>query len=149
MSRPVVELSDVIRQHGNEFIEQFQPLGYHKGVLKAISACRTGELGGHVDQCEDCGYVRISYNSCRNRHCPKCQQVNKERWIMAREAELLPAVQPTEPKQKLSWQEISRKRLNFDPDVCPCCQKGRMRTIEILPPRSPPIPKTTEVKLVR
>jgi hypothetical protein len=47
-------------------------------------------------------------------------------------------LQPTKPKQKLSWQEISRKRLNFDPDVCPCCQKGRMRTIEILPPRSPP-----------
>jgi len=229
--------------------------------------------------CDDCSYIRVSYNSCRNRHCPKCQQINKERWIIAREADLLPVgyfhvvftlpdtlnpychkypkalydllfrsvretifafsadprhlgaetgyiavlhtwgqtltlhlhlhciipaggitiqgnkqklmtldateflrrlclhilpqrfvkirhygflssrrkaaelpvlqgkvtetgstepLQPTEPQQKLSWQEISRKRLNFDPDVCPCCQKGRMRTIEILPPRSPP-----------
>lgn len=90
MSRPVVELSDVIREHGNDFIEQFQPLGYHKGVLKAIASCRTAELGGHVDRCDDCGYIRVSYNSCRNRHCPKCQQINKERWIMAREADLLP-----------------------------------------------------------
>lgn len=90
MSRPVAELSDVIRRYGKEFIEKFQPLGFHKGVLHALSVCRTAELGGHIDRCDDCGYIRISYNSCRNRHCPKCQQVNKERWIMAREADLLP-----------------------------------------------------------
>lgn len=90
MKRPVAELSDVIRRYGEDFIEKFQPLGYHKGVLHALSVCRTAELGGHVDRCDDCGYTRISYNSCRNRHCPKCQIVNKERWIMAREADLLP-----------------------------------------------------------
>lgn len=90
MKHELVELSDVIRRYGKDFIEKFQPLGYNKGVLHALSVCRTAELGGHVDRCDDCGYIRISYNSCRNRHCPKCQQVNKERWIMAREADLLP-----------------------------------------------------------
>jgi len=90
MKRLAAELSDVIRRYGKDFIERFKPLGYHKGVLHALSVCRTAELGGHVDRCDDCGYIRISYNSCRNRHCPKCQQVNKERWIMAREADLLP-----------------------------------------------------------
>ncbi len=90
MKCPAAELSDVIRRYGKDFIERFKPLGYHKGVLHALSVCRTAELGGHVDRCEDCGHIRISYNSCRNRHCPKCQIVNKERWIMAREADLLP-----------------------------------------------------------
>ena len=60
-------------------------------TLDAIRRCRTASLGGHVDLCTSCGHVRISYNSCRNRHCPKCQQVQRERWIQAREAELLPA----------------------------------------------------------
>lgn len=90
MNRPGVELPEVIKRYGDDFIERFHPLGYHKGVLKSIVSCRTSQLGGHLDQCEDCGYIRVSYNSCRNRHCPKCQQVNKERWIMAREADLLP-----------------------------------------------------------
>lgn len=90
MSRPAAELADIIKRYGRSFIESHQPLGYHKGVLKAIASCRSAELGGHVDQCDDCGHIRVSYNSCRNRHCPKCQQVNKERWIMAREADLLP-----------------------------------------------------------
>jgi len=60
-------------------------------TLDAIRRCRSASLGGHVDLCTSCGHVRISYNSCRNRHCPKCQQVQRERWIQAREAELLPA----------------------------------------------------------
>ncbi len=88
MKCPAATLSDVIRRYGKDFIEKFQPLGYHKGVLHALSVCRTAELGGHVDRCDDCAYIRISYNSCRNRHCPKCQIVNKQRWIMAREADL-------------------------------------------------------------
>lgn len=57
--------------------------------MNAIAACRTAQLGGHVDQCDACGHIRISYNSCRNRHCPKCQSLAKERWLEAREAELL------------------------------------------------------------
>ena len=59
-------------------------------TLSAVKRCRTASLGSHVDGCTDCGHVRISYNSCRNRHCPKCQGAERERWIQAREAELLP-----------------------------------------------------------
>ena len=59
-------------------------------AMHAIEVCRTSELGGHMDQCDRCGAVRISYNSCRNRHCPKCQSLNKERWLEARKRELLP-----------------------------------------------------------
>tara|TARA_R110002124_G_scaffold287259_2_gene472087 strand:- start:636 stop:1247 length:612 start_codon:yes stop_codon:yes gene_type:complete len=59
-------------------------------TLGAIKRCRTAALGGHIDACDDCGNISISYNSCRNRHCPKCQGKNKEAWIQAREAELLP-----------------------------------------------------------
>lgn len=90
MSTPAFEVADVIRYSGDEFIRQHKPLGYHKGVLTALKLCRTEALGSHIYQCTDCGYIRIAYHSCRNRHCPKCQQVGKERWIMAREADLLP-----------------------------------------------------------
>jgi hypothetical protein len=58
--------------------------------MHAIEICRTKELGGHVDECQECGHIRISYNSCRNRHCPKCQFLRKEKWLEAREKELLP-----------------------------------------------------------
>jgi hypothetical protein len=58
--------------------------------MEAIEICRTKELGGHIDACEECGHIRISYNSCRNRHCPKCQFLRKEKWLEAREKELLP-----------------------------------------------------------
>src|SRR5271163_4346057 len=58
--------------------------------MSAIEACRTAELGGHVERCEDCDHIQIAYNSCRNRHCPKCQGAAAQRWLEAREAELLP-----------------------------------------------------------
>jgi len=58
-------------------------------VIRAIRNCRTAALGGHVDECDACDFMRISYNSCRNRHCPKCQTLNKERWIEARKDDLL------------------------------------------------------------
>ena len=64
----------------------------HLKVLKALSICRTAELGGHIDQCNSCAHLRISYNSCRNRHCPKCQGINKEMWIIQQEDMLLPVV---------------------------------------------------------
>ena len=58
--------------------------------MSAITACRTGALGGHVEACDDCGMTRIAYNSCRNRHCPKCQGSARAAWLAARAAELLP-----------------------------------------------------------
>src|SRR5579871_6833446 len=75
MSRPLLEMADVIRSAGQSFLERSRSwlTWQHLKVLKAIACCRTAALGGHRDQCSSCGYSAISYNSCRNRHCPKCQ----------------------------------------------------------------------------
>jgi len=93
MSRPPLEVADLIRSAGAAFIERNrQWLSWkHIKVLLAIARCRTAALGGHLDQCTRCGHrATISYNSCRNRHCPKCQTAARERWIAARQRELLP-----------------------------------------------------------
>jgi hypothetical protein len=85
-------VADLIRIAGDAFIERNrQWIGWkHVKVLLAISRCRTAALGGHLDECTRCGHRAISYNSCRNRHCPKCQTGARERWIAARQRELLP-----------------------------------------------------------
>ena len=88
--KPAIELAEIIETFRVDFEQKHLPLKQHKRVLNAIAHCRTSYLGGHVDRCENCNYERISYNSCRNRHCPKCQGTNRERWIMAREKDLLP-----------------------------------------------------------
>src|SRR5215467_2003004 len=93
MSRPPLEVADIIRAAGEAFLERNRHwLGWkHVKVLRAIERCRTAALGGHLDECMRCGYrAPISYNSCRNRHCPKCQIATRERWIAARRRELLP-----------------------------------------------------------
>jgi hypothetical protein len=90
MSKPLFELAEIIKEYRTSFIEKHPPLTYHLKVLNAIEHCRTAYMGGHVDKCTSCSHIRISYNSCRNRHCPKCQSTNRERWIEAREADLLP-----------------------------------------------------------
>ena len=89
--KPVYELAQVVSMHKAAFFEKHQPLKYQLSVLHAIEQCRTASLGGHIDACDHCGHLRISYNSCRNRHCPKCQNTNRERWIEAQEKNLLPA----------------------------------------------------------
>ena len=91
MTRAQFELAQVIGDYGDEFTAKHTPLKQHLSVLNAIQKCRTAALGGHVEQCDSCANIRISYNSCRNRHCPKCQGVNRERWIAAQEAKLLDA----------------------------------------------------------
>jgi hypothetical protein len=93
MSRPPLEVADLIRTAGAAFIERNRPWirWKHVKVLLAIARCRTAALGGHVDECTRCGHrATISYNSCRNRHCPKCQIAAREHWITARRRELLP-----------------------------------------------------------
>jgi len=93
MTRPPLEVADLVRAAGTAFIERNrQWLRWtHIKVLLAIARCRTAALGGHIDECTRCGYrATISYNSCRNRHCPKCQTGARERWIQARRRELLP-----------------------------------------------------------
>jgi hypothetical protein len=92
MNRPPLEVADLVRAAGDAFIERNRHwLSWkHVKVLLAIRRCRTAALGGHLDQCSRCGHQAISYNSCRNRHCPKCQTSARERWIAARQQELLP-----------------------------------------------------------
>lgn len=83
------ELQDIFTQYGEAY-QRVHPLPpKQRKVVLAIKTCRTAALGGHVDEYDECGFTRISYNSCRNRHCPKCQTLTKERWIAARKADLL------------------------------------------------------------
>ena len=89
--RPAFEVADVINSHWKEILHSSPFNSWQLRTLDALRRCRTASLGGHVDLCTNCGHTRISYNSCRNRHCPKCQQIQRERWIQARESELLPA----------------------------------------------------------
>src|SRR5712692_469930 len=94
MTRPPLEVGDLIRTAGAAFLERSrQWISWkHIKVLLAIARCRTAALGGHLDQCTRCGHrATISYNSCRNQHCPKCQTSARERWIAARRSELLPS----------------------------------------------------------
>ena len=91
-ARPAFELADVFRRHGETYAQlNAGHLGrVERRVTAAIAACRTATLGGHVERCDDCGLTRIAYNSCRNRHCPKCQGAAQAEWLAARQAELLP-----------------------------------------------------------
>lgn len=88
MSMP--EIQDVFNLYCDEYLNWLNPPQHVHKVVRAIQNCRTAALGGHMDTCDDCGYVKIPYNSCRNRHCPKCQALSKERWLIDREADLLP-----------------------------------------------------------
>jgi len=90
--RPAFELADVFRRHGERYERaNAGHLGrVGRRVIGAITACRTAALGGHIERCDDCGAMRISYNSCRNRHCGKCQGAARAEWLAARQAELLP-----------------------------------------------------------
>jgi len=90
--RPSLEVADILRAHGEAFRQAHAghlSLGQLK-VMSAIEACRTAELGGHVARCDDCQRLAVSYNSCRNRHCPKCQGAAARAWLAEREADLLP-----------------------------------------------------------
>ena len=84
------EVADIFRLYGEDY-RQYNPLSYEqRKAMHHIEVCRTAELGGHVEQCDQCGFERIAYNSCRDRHCPKCQTLVKEQWLNDRKAELLP-----------------------------------------------------------
>ena len=85
-----LELADILAEHGDAFRKQYRLPLRHLKVMQRIVACRTAALGGHRDRCDQCGYERSVYHSCRNRHCPKCQTQAKEAWREARTADLLP-----------------------------------------------------------
>jgi len=86
-----VELAQVFARHGAAYLATHRLAAVQQRAMRAIQTCRTAALGGHVERCDACGRLRYSYHSCRNRHCPKCQALAKERWLAARRAELLPA----------------------------------------------------------
>ncbi len=96
MSKPVLEVAEVVRRCGGAFLNAYgATLSLaQRTVLHALVLCRTSALGGHLERCDNpsCGYQRPAYNSCRNRHCPKCQSLAKARWIAARQQQLLPVV---------------------------------------------------------
>ncbi len=119
MSRPTLEVADIVRASGDRFLEHHgSHLAWqHRKVLDAIVRCRTAALGAHRDQCTRCGYQTISYNSCRNRHCPRCQGNARFRWLAERRAELLPVsyfhIVFTLPHE-LSALALQNKRLLYD-----------------------------------
>ena len=84
------ELQDIIEEFAEEYFDRYHLPLHHFKVLKAIERCRTAAMGGHVEECDECGHIKVSYNSCRNRHCPKCQKLTSERWIERRKEQLLP-----------------------------------------------------------
>ena len=119
MNQPHFEVADIVRAVGKDFIEKNRPrlTWRHLRVLRAIERCRTAALGGHLDQCSRCGHQAISYNSCRNRHCAKCQTNARNKWLTARETELLDVpyvhVVFTLPHQ-LSHLALSNKKVVYD-----------------------------------
>ncbi len=87
-----LELADIFRTHQEDFLARWNPVlsRQQRRALRDIRDCRTAVLGGHLQQCDRCGHRVILYNSCRNRHCPKCQATARARWLAQRQAELLP-----------------------------------------------------------
>ncbi len=119
MTRPLFEVADIIRTHGNSFIEKNRSwlTWLQLRVLIAVEHCRTAALGGHLDRCCQCGYEAVSFNSCRSRHCPKCQTNARNKWLAERTKELLPVsyvhVVFTIPHE-LSWLALQNKKVVYD-----------------------------------
>ncbi len=90
-SKPKHDIADIFRYSGNRFLENFRASHEQIKVLNQIVVCRTAALGGHISCCPNCNHRQNAYNSCRNRHCPKCQTITKEKWLANRQSELLPA----------------------------------------------------------
>src|SRR5712671_4330084 len=92
MTAPALELADIFRLHGPAYLARFEDSlsAQQKRALRDIALCRTAALGGYVDQCDECGHRTISYCSCRNRHCPKCQSGGSAAWLEQRAAERIP-----------------------------------------------------------
>jgi predicted Zn-ribbon and HTH transcriptional regulator len=88
-SKPMLDVQNILEHYGEAYLQNHNLSSVQYKAWNAILNCRTSRLGGHMDRCPKCGYERSSYNSCRNRHCPKCQTFSKERWIEAQKADLL------------------------------------------------------------
>jgi Putative transposase/Transposase zinc-binding domain len=90
MEKQPIEVADIFRLHGNRYREKYPLSPEQSKVFNLIKLCRTSALGGHMQQCDHCGHEQPAYNSCRNRHCPKCQSTAKQKWLNARSSEILP-----------------------------------------------------------
>jgi predicted Zn-ribbon and HTH transcriptional regulator len=88
--KPRYELAHIFREHGDQYRRTHSLPPQHLKVMRVIERCRTAQLGGHIDQCDSCGFEHPAYNSCRSRYCPKCQSLTKARWLEKQKAELLP-----------------------------------------------------------
>lgn len=112
--RPPVEVADIFRRHGEAYRKQHAVVGRIARVMRDLVACRTEVLGGHLDVCSSCDFSRPAYNSCRNRHCPKCQSLSAARWLEKRKQTILPAhyfhVVFTVPEElkAIAWQNQAR-----------------------------------------
>ena len=119
MTRPPFEVADIIRANGDSFVDRNRSwlTWLHLRILFAIEHCRTAVLGGHLDRCRQCGFEATSFNSCRSRHCPKCQTNARNQWLAARGQELLPVkyvhVVFTIPHE-LSWLALNNKKVVYD-----------------------------------
>ncbi len=117
MKRPSLEMADIVHGAGDDFIKRSRRWisWQHQKVLLAITRCRTAALGGHRDQCSSCGHSAISYNSCRNRHCPGCQGNARVRWLEARQRELLPTRYAS--PSRANWPRLPCNLLNATVDA--------------------------------
>ena len=88
--KKTLEVADILRQHLNDYEARYPLWPQHRKIVTDLLNCRTAHLGGHIERCDKCGTVRITYHSCRNRHCPKCQHMPRERWLEKRKDEILP-----------------------------------------------------------
>ena len=119
MTPPPFEVADIVRRHGDRFVDTHRVwvTGQHRRVLRAVAQCRTAALGGHRDRCDQCAHPALSYNSCRDRHCPKCLTAARNAWVAAREQELLPVgyvhVVFTVP-EPLARLALANKRVVYD-----------------------------------
>jgi hypothetical protein len=88
--KSTIELADILRTHIGDYQKEYTLFPEHYKIVYDLLNCRTAYLGGHINRCTECGKEKISYNSCRNRHCPKCQSLPREKWIADRGADVLP-----------------------------------------------------------
>ena len=162
MSRQALEVADIFRGHGPAWRQAnagHVSLDQLK-VMSAIESCRTAALGGHVARCEDCAYTTIAYNSCRNRHCPKCQGAAAKEWLAQREADLLPVPYyhgvftlldvTAAQSEAADTNDADANGSKPTAHPCPCCG-GRMAIIERFQrgcaPRTPPATSPVEIRI--
>ena len=126
--RPALEVADLLREHGESFLTKYGDTltDTQRKTLSDLGACRTAALGGHVERCLDCGHERLAYNSCRNRHCPKCQALARARWLLLP----LTAVANTTAVPTQAATDVAEVAPAQRP-ICPKCGSCRLESLEL------------------